>query len=238
MNRYTAFFSHLFISAVVVGILLALTFFVWYPAPYFEVDGAMSVIGILAMVDVFLGPLLTFIVFKPGKPRLKLDLGMIAAVQLTAFVYGAHVIFSERPGYVVHLIDQFIVVPTSAVDFSKASYPELEVGLFSGPSLTYLHFRKDGESLEEMLARVHGCPRGPLGLETTGVSKHAADNTDLGRYRIVPPQSLARIARSLVFDPERLEDLVLDLRLVDTDTPPAQLLSIDDQVVSPRIETE
>jgi hypothetical protein len=154
MNRFAAFFTHLFISAVVVGIFLAVTFFVWYPAPYFEVDGANSVIGILAMVDVFLGPILTFIVFKSGKPRLKLDLGMIAAVQLTAFVYGAHVIFTERPGYVVHLVDSFLVVPTSAVDFSESSYPELEVGLFTGPTLTYLRYRKEGESFEQVLARI------------------------------------------------------------------------------------
>lgn len=153
MNKFKAFLTHLFISAVVVGIFLALTFFVWYPAPYFEVDGANSIIGLLALVDVFLGPLLTFVVFKPGKPRLKLDLGIIAAVQLTAFVYGAHVIFTERPGYVVHLIDQFIVVPASAVDFSKASYPELKVGAFTGPTLTYLRYRKEGESLNQMLER-------------------------------------------------------------------------------------
>jgi len=154
MNRFTAFLTHLFISIVVVGIFLALTFFVWYPAPYFEIDGAESVIGILAMVDVLLGPILTFIVFKPGKPRLKLDLGMIAAVQLTAFVYGAHVIFTERPGYVVHLVDSFLVVPTSAVDFSKCSYPELEVGLFTGPTLAYVRYRKEDESFEQMLARI------------------------------------------------------------------------------------
>ncbi len=155
MTKVRAFLVHLTISATVVGAFLALTFFFWYPEPYFEVDGAQSVIGLLAGVDVVLGPLLTLIVFKSGKPHLKLDLSIIAAIQLTAFIYGAHVIITERPGYLVYAIDQFAVIPFDKVDIAKSPYAaELEPGFWNGPTLVYGRFQREDESSEVLLKRM------------------------------------------------------------------------------------
>ncbi|MFZ4790954.1 MAG: hypothetical protein ACOYMW_08700 [Candidatus Competibacteraceae bacterium] len=68
MTRFRAFAIHLTASASIVLALLGLMRWVWYPAPYFEINGGWIVLRILAGVDVVLGPLLTLIVFKPGKP--------------------------------------------------------------------------------------------------------------------------------------------------------------------------
>ena len=93
MSRLRAFLVHLSLSAAVVGSVFAVVFLVWYPESYFEVVGAWYLVRILFIVQIVLGPLLTFIVFKPGKPGLKFDLSVIALVQVVALVYGTVVIY-------------------------------------------------------------------------------------------------------------------------------------------------
>ncbi|MGD9000678.1 MAG: TfpX/TfpZ family type IV pilin accessory protein [Granulosicoccaceae bacterium] len=115
MNRYKAFIAHLGISATIVGIFLLLTFFVWYPSPLFKVEGTLLPLQILIAVDIVLGPLLTLVVFKPGKKGLKFDLALIALVQLSAFIYGASIIYTERPAFVAFGVDRFTVVPRAEI---------------------------------------------------------------------------------------------------------------------------
>ncbi len=69
MTKRRAFAIHLTASVTIFLIFLGIMFFVWYPAPYFEIDGGWRVLRILAGVDVVLGPLLTLIVFEPGSYR-------------------------------------------------------------------------------------------------------------------------------------------------------------------------
>ena len=90
MTRFRAFTIHLTSSILIFLFFLGLMFFVWYPVPYFEIDGGWKVLRILAGVDVVLGPLLTLIVFKPGKPSLKFDMSVIVLVQLVAPVSYTH----------------------------------------------------------------------------------------------------------------------------------------------------
>ena len=103
-------------SAFVVGAVCALIFFVWYPHPYFQAVGAWSVLRILVGVDLVLGPVLTLILFKPGKRGLKFDLCFIACVQLAAFVYGITVIYGERPYVNVFAVDRFSVYAYRDID--------------------------------------------------------------------------------------------------------------------------
>ena len=110
VNRFQAFAVHLTASATFVGLFLGFTFFVLYPAPLFQVEGAKLAIQIMLGVDIVLGPLLTLVVFKPGKPGLKFDMAVIIAIQLAAFIYGASVIISERPAIVSFAVDRFVVI--------------------------------------------------------------------------------------------------------------------------------
>lgn len=80
---------------------MALVFLVWYPAPLHRALGVTSIFLLLLLVDVTLGPLLTFVVFKKGKRTLLLDLAVIAALQLSALMYGLYVIAEGRPGWMV-----------------------------------------------------------------------------------------------------------------------------------------
>ena len=138
MNRYKASATHLAASAGVIAIFCAIVFFIWYPAPYFFIEGTIAVITILIIVDVVLGPLLTLIVFKPGKPSLKFDLSVIVLIQVSALLYGANTIYSERPYFVPFAIDRFTVIQanqTKTMDLSTIN-PQINYQQ-PGPSYVY-----------------------------------------------------------------------------------------------------
>lgn len=116
VSRPRAFVSHLALSAVIVGAVCTLIFFVWYPHPYFQAVGAWNVLRVLVGVDLVLGPVLTLILFKPGKWGLKFDLCFIACVQAAALVYGVTVIYRERPYVNVFAVDRFSVYAYRDID--------------------------------------------------------------------------------------------------------------------------
>lgn len=101
---------HLGISTVIAGIILFLVYGVWYPAPLSEALGVTDIFLMLLGIDLALGPLLTLIVYKPLKKTLKLDLAVIACVQLAALLYGLHTVGSGRPAYMVFTKDRFDLV--------------------------------------------------------------------------------------------------------------------------------
>ena len=125
MSRYRASFIHLLVSAFVVGNVVAVVFWAWYPSPAFEVLGAFSIIRLLIGVDLVLGPLLTLVVYKHGKPGLKFDLAFIALVQIIALVYGSYVLFSERPRYIVFAVDRVEFVGANQIDAAEIRYDVL-----------------------------------------------------------------------------------------------------------------
>ena len=106
MSRYRASLIHLLISGLLVGNVIGVVLWVWYPSPTFEAVGAFSIIRLLIGVDLILGPLLTLIVFKQGKPGLKFDLTVIALTQIAALVYGTYTLYKEKPDYMVFSIDR------------------------------------------------------------------------------------------------------------------------------------
>lgn len=98
LSKFIALAAHFSISLVLVGGALALMWFVWFPAPLFVTDGGGIGLKLLVLVDVVLGPLLTFIVFNPAKSRqaIAFDLACIAVLQFAAFGYGLFNIHSVR----------------------------------------------------------------------------------------------------------------------------------------------
>jgi hypothetical protein len=128
VSRQRAFLTHLLCSALVVGIVFLIAFFVWYPGPYWQVVGAWRPLRVLVGVDLVLGPLLTLLLFKPGKKGLLFDLSCILAVQLVALIYGAAVIYSNRPYFDVFAIDRFVVLSRSDVDAAEWAQVRERVG--------------------------------------------------------------------------------------------------------------
>ncbi len=111
MTRIKAFLIHFSISLLIFLLLLYFILQHWYPQPFFSTDGGWHVIRIIVGVDLVLGPLLTLIVFKPGKPGLKFDMFMIAMVQFVALSWGVWNSYNERPAAVIYTLDHFTPVP-------------------------------------------------------------------------------------------------------------------------------
>ncbi|MEO8486751.1 MAG: TfpX/TfpZ family type IV pilin accessory protein [Betaproteobacteria bacterium] len=116
LSRTQAAGIHLAISVVLAAIVLAALLFVWYPQPYFRLAGGAGLMLILIGVDVVMGPLMTLVVFNPAKQSLRVDLAVIALLQVGALLYGISVIAQARPAYVVFAGDHFTVVGANAID--------------------------------------------------------------------------------------------------------------------------
>lgn len=115
-ERFFAFLVHLLLSALVLSAALALVALVWYPAPLFWADGGREVIVLIALVDVIIGPALTFVVYRKGKKSLRFDLSVIAICQLAALAYGAAVMYQQRPVFVAFVLDRFYTVSAEQVE--------------------------------------------------------------------------------------------------------------------------
>lgn len=99
---------HFALSVLVAALVAALVFWVWYPHPYRGLMGSFKLFWLIVGIDVVCGPLLTFILASPKKKRreMVLDLSLVAAIQLSAFVYGMYNVYQARPVAVVYEIDR------------------------------------------------------------------------------------------------------------------------------------
>ena len=154
MGRFQAFAIHLMISYVVVLTFLTIMKQFWYPDFFFEASAGWGVLKILLMVDLVLGPVITLIIFKAGKPGLKFDLGVIAALQVVALVYGGSIIFQNRPGYLVFAVDRFEVVAATAVD--ETAIPDAGLRRVAGNPIPiiYASLPDDKEESDKILFEV------------------------------------------------------------------------------------
>ena len=152
-DKIKAFSIHLAVSTTIVGIVVALIFFFWYPKPYFEANGAWTVLKVLIMVDLVMGPMMTLIIYKKGKKTLVFDMSVIFAIQLAALIYGVNVIYTQRPYYLVFAVDRFEIVSLAEIDESQIKYPELE--LENKPSndliLAFADFPEDVEERNKLM---------------------------------------------------------------------------------------
>lgn len=116
MSRWKAAGIHLALSLIVAALTLALLFWVWYPGPLFTASGGDRLVLLLVGIDLVIGPLLTLIVFRAGKPGMRFDLAFIGTCQALALLYGLWVIGGARPVYVAFSVDRFIAVAANQLD--------------------------------------------------------------------------------------------------------------------------
>ncbi len=107
MTRYHAAFYHMLISVVAFVALAYLVIRVWFPTFFFSIDGGWEGMQIIIAVDLILGPTLTLVVFKAGKPGLRFDLAMIGLFQSVCLAGGVYVVYSERPLFFVYYDQHF-----------------------------------------------------------------------------------------------------------------------------------
>lgn len=127
-KRIYASLAHLLLSLFLVSSVLAFVLLVCYPDPYYKVMGVRKLLYVLALVDICLGPLITFVIFNPAKKWLKYEVALIGILQLSALAYGATTIFIGRPVYVVFDDNGFTLV-------SAYQIPEAALKTLHGSSL-------------------------------------------------------------------------------------------------------
>jgi len=143
MSRWKASFIHLTISAAIALVVLALMLLVWYPYPLFAAVGGQQILMILLGVDVTLGPLTTLTIFNlknKSLRALKFDLSVIAALQITALIYGMSVVYQARPVFMVFSKDSFDLVTANMLDrddLEKTLNPKFNSLPTTGPVYAY-----------------------------------------------------------------------------------------------------
>lgn len=110
MSRWKAGSIHLGISIAIVGTILAFLILVWYPGALLHATRADRLLGILAGVDIVVGPALTLLIFRTGKRGLKIDLTIIGLLQALGLAYGIWTMWQSRPVFLVGNINRFDLV--------------------------------------------------------------------------------------------------------------------------------
>ena len=150
MTRLKAFASHLGISLVIFIVLLYLIIFIWYPPPFFSTDGGWQGIRIIIGVDLVLGPLLTLIVFKPGKPGLKFDLTMIGLIQAGALTWGIWTVHHQRAIVAVYVENYFAPVPLQEIKGQGMTPGKLKQFGQHPPYWVFSNLPKDFNTLQKI----------------------------------------------------------------------------------------
>lgn len=176
--RINAFLVHLAISFIIFLVLAYLIVFHWYPIPYFHTDGGWRGIRIIAGVDLVIGPLLTLIVYKPGKPGLKFDLTLIGLAQAAALTWGIWVTYTERPVAVVYTLNHFTPVSEKLLVIMEFPLDKLAVYGDKQPVPIYVDLPQEPEHQQKYLAQAAGS-RTPLYLFTELYRKFDIENLQI-----------------------------------------------------------
>lgn len=115
---FKAMAVHFGLSLLVAAIVAFLVFTLWFPYPYRELAGGRELFLLVMAVDVVCGPLLTFVLFSPTKPKkeLRTDISLIVVIQLLALCYGIWNVWQIRPLYLVQEADRFNIISAANID--------------------------------------------------------------------------------------------------------------------------
>ncbi len=150
-TKLKASFYHLLISIGVVGSLLTFVFLYWYPGVLAEISGLTQIVVIMIVIDLVLGPLLTFVVYRPGKPKLAFDLAMIGLFQIIALGYATLTIYEGHPLYITYATDRFVVVTANEVDPQQATHQAFRKSRLTGPTLAFAKQPDDTKEAEKIM---------------------------------------------------------------------------------------
>lgn len=95
--RLKFFIKHLSASLIVALLVLTWIFTVWYPASLAKATGVTHIVLLMLAIDVIVGPILGFIVYKAHKKSLRFDLMIIILLQISALSYGIYSLAEGRP---------------------------------------------------------------------------------------------------------------------------------------------
>lgn len=119
-KRLKFFLNHLSISFLIAVLVVGIVFFIWYPSPLAKAAGVTHIFLMLIIIDVIVGPILGFLVYKEGKKTLKFDLTIIILLQISALSYGIYSIAQGRPAWLVFYADHIELVRKNELILDRA----------------------------------------------------------------------------------------------------------------------
>ena len=141
MSKKNIFFiRHLFFSIFFAILSLLLVFLFWYPSPLSKAVGVTHLFIMMLLIDVIIGPVLGFIVYKEGKKTLKMDLIIIILIQVSALLYCLYSIEKCIPAYIVYNIDRFELVQKNEIINNSKSQEDF-IGI--SPSYAAVEYPED-----------------------------------------------------------------------------------------------
>ena len=123
VQRFLAAALHFGVCGLIAFCVTIPLVFWLYPAPFFQASGGMNLLGIILGIDVVIGPVLTFLIFDREKKSLRIDLWIVASLQIVALGYGLYVTAMSRPVFMTYVVDRYEMVSAADVDdveFQKA----------------------------------------------------------------------------------------------------------------------
>lgn len=159
-NAIKAMSWHFAGSLLVALIVGAFVFGIWFPHPFRALAGGTELFFLIMAVDLVCGPLLTFVLFNPLKPKRELatDLSLVVLIQVTALVYGVWTLHIARPLYLVHEVDRFKVIALADVDLAELNGLQelLQPRFLKGPQTVGLREATNVEREKVMFESVQG----------------------------------------------------------------------------------
>ncbi len=150
--RLRAFLLHCCFSAVLITGFLWVVTRSWYPDILFRLEDVYEALRILVPVDAILGPVLTFLLYVPGKRGVKLDIALVALAQVLALAYGGHTIYQQRPAALVFAGDRFEVIPASKLDLERLPPEHFDRASLDFPFLAYALPAQTNEEFMQFVA--------------------------------------------------------------------------------------
>jgi hypothetical protein len=101
-----------------------------------------------------MGPLLTAVVFRTGKPGLRFDLVVIGVLQTAAVACGLYVVLQSRPIFLVGAVDRLVLVAANQVtdaDLAAASETTFRARSWTGPSLVAAVLPEDPKERSDLM---------------------------------------------------------------------------------------
>ena len=136
---------NLYISQAIILIFLVAAYFFWFPHSFTELGGFYDTALMLIFVDLVLGPLLVFLIYKENKKHLKFDINVLLGIQLIAFLFGAYSLFLKHPAYAVFTVDRFILTNVSNIHPPPSWINQLRQHFFSPPEFVVAHLPIDSQ---------------------------------------------------------------------------------------------
>ncbi len=161
--RFKAFGLHVTASTCLFVLSLGTLYFGWYRWPGWYLTGATTIVLMMAGIDVVLGPLLTFIIANPAKPRRELarDIAIIATVQLAAMGYGLTTLWHGRPLYYTFSTRFLEMVQASdlspeQIDLGRKLNPDFAPHWYTRPRWIYAPLPKDDKVAQQIVRSTIG----------------------------------------------------------------------------------